>query len=281
MSTAFDIAVVGSVNLDFVVRTQSLPRAGQTVGGGYFFTSPGGKGANQALAAQRLGAKTQLIAAIGADRYADEALVNLRNDGVDLSRVSRIHDEMTGAAFINVDDRGENQIAVASGANGALCVDNDRAINAAWVIAQLEVTPETILAAVENSNARFCLNAAPACPVSQDLLDRADLLVLNEGEWHFFKDKLSTFRGDIVITLGAKGAVAWRNGKEGTRVAAPLVDVVDTTGAGDTFVSGLVVALFRGCEIDDALRWACHCGALSTTKLGAQTGMPWGKDLVF
>ena len=274
MSNEYDIAVIGSINLDFVIRTRTLPTAGETVGGGEFMTTPGGKGANQALAARRLGARTQLFGCVGKDPYAGEALSNLKNEGVDLSGVATTAEELTGAAFINVDDKGENQIAVASGANKVVSAASIGEINAKWIIAQLEVSPDAVLAGASKSGAKLCLNAAPARELDDKLFERADVVVVNEVEWEFYKDQLSTFSGDVVLTLGAKGAVVMRDGEEVARAAPPVVDVVDTTGAGDTFVAGFVTGLIEGMSLDDSLNFACRCGALSTTKLGAQSGIP-------
>lgn len=279
MSMRFDVAVVGSVNLDFVICTKTLPTAGETLGNGSFLTTPGGKGANQALAAQRLGANTKLYAAVGADPYADEALVNLREDGVDLSSLRVLSDIASGAAFVNVDDNGENQIAVASGANNALSADGFDAIDATWVIAQLEVPTDVILAAAQRRTGYFCLNAAPAQSLDVAIFDLTDMLVVNEVEWEFYRSALSNYTGDIVLTLGAKGAVLLRDGDEIARAHAPKVDVVDTTGAGDTFVGGLVTAMIAGMASEKALQWACCCGALATAQLGAQASIPYRDDV--
>ena len=273
------IAVVGSVNLDFVVRTETLPIAGETVGGGEFFTTPGGKGANQALAAHRLGGRAQMLACVGNDTYADEALANLKQDGVDLSGVTRLPDVKTGAAFINVDDAGENQIAVAAGANYAFTPVHLPAIKADAIIAQLEVASETIAAAALQGDAFFTLNAAPAQPLGDDIIQRADLIIVNEIEQAYYADKLKGFSGLLALTLGAKGAVLFDKGAEIARAGAPKVDAIDTTGAGDCFVGALTVALMEGFAPQEALQRACISGALATTRLGAQAATPTRQEV--
>lgn len=269
------ICVIGSINLDFVIRTKTLPTAGETLGGGDFITTPGGKGANQALAAKRLGADASLLGCIGDDQYGDSALENLRRDGVDLAGIRVLQSIMSGAAFINLSEDGENQIAVAPGSNAAFAPDHLPPIAADAIIAQLEVAPETILAAVSDTDVFFCLNAAPALPISPTLLNRADLLVVNETEYEFYKDHLADFSGLLARTYGAKGASLFSSGQEIARCAGYRVDTVDTTGAGDCFTAALTVFLMEQLDHTTALERACMCAALATTKTGAQTGMPY------
>ena len=273
------IHVVGSTNVDFVVRTAALPRAGETIGGGTFTTVPGGKGANQALAAGRLGADVKFHSSIGDDAYAQIALANLIEAGVDITGVVTKPNVATGAAFINVDDNGENQIAVASGANAAFA-PSDVTINGGdGVIAQLEVPPETILSAVQDNDIFFCLNTAPAIDIPAALIHRANLLVMNETESNFYEPHLADFRGIVVRTYGAKGAALFRNGAEVARATPPEVSVIDTTGAGDTFTAALTLALVKGESDENALRFACVAGALATTKLGAQSAIPTSTEM--
>lgn len=275
--------VIGSVNLDFVVTTERLPAAGETVMGGAFTTTPGGKGANQALAARRLGADVSFCACVGDDAYADEALANLVAEGVDLTGVKRLSDAHTGAAFIGVSADGENQITVASGANLDLRPEHVRAVEASAVLAQLETPQDATLKAVAGRDVFFALNAAPMQALQPALFARADLLILNEGE----RDQLdaqapgamSEFDGLVAVTLGAQGAVLIRNGQEISRATPPKVEVVDTTGAGDCFSAALTVGLAAGLEPQTALKRACAAGALATTRLGAQTGLPTAKEV--
>jgi len=274
MDRSTKIAVLGSINLDFVIRTATLPVAGETVSGGTFVTTPGGKGGNQALAAQRLGAQVDMHACVGADPYADVALRNLSAEGVGLKGVIRTTQAATGAAFINVDDIGENQIAVASGANALFDPDRAPQITADWIIAQLEIDPLTILKTVQQSKAKLCLNAAPVKPLPQGLIDAAEVIVVNEVEHRQYADQIGGFGGLVVLTLGSKGAQIKRGGAVIAQADAPAVEVADTTGAGDCFVAALTVFLAEGMEPDAALTAACHCGALATTQLGAQAASP-------
>lgn len=280
------ITVVGSVNLDFVARGPRLPAPGETVTGAVLARHPGGKGANQALAARRLGAQVRLVARVGCDAMADEALALLRAEGVDLTGCSVDPGTPTGVALIAVADGGENQIVVAAGANAALRVADvtDAAAEPApasdALIAQLEVPVETVRAAALRHSGFVCLNLAPALDVPADLLARADLVVVNESEAEYYGTALGATTGGLVaITLGARGAELWRDGRRIAVAAPPKVAVVDTTGAGDCFVAALVVALLEGQDPEAALRFACAAGALATTRAGAQPSLPWRTEV--
>ena len=274
------IHVIGSVNIDFIVRTKTLPRAGETLGDGVFSTSPGGKGANQALAARRLGADVSLEACVGQDAYASIALENLKNDGVDLSLVQHQAEAATGAAFINVDDEGENQIAVAPGANALLSAEGKGVHSADVVMAQLETPAAETWKVVGGNDVFFCLNPAPAINVDPQLFWRADLLVINETERAFYRDLLKSRTGLIAETYGADGAALIRNGRKVAEATPPKVDVVDTTGAGDCFTAALATAIAEGRDDQDALRFACAASALSVTKLGAQNALPYKDNIL-
>lgn len=279
LKQAVKIAVLGSINLDFVIQTDRLPVAGETVSGGTFFTTPGGKGGNQALAARKLGARVEMHACVGNDTYAETALVNLAASGVSLAHVQRLADANTGAAFINVDAAGENQIAVASGANALFTQALAPSIEADWIISQLEIAPETILKAASQTSAKLCINAAPVRPMPQALFDRAALIVVNEIEFESYKNQLAGLDCLVALTLGSAGAKLMRGGAAIAHAPAPSVDVMDTTGAGDCFVAALTVFLAQGMPPDLALSAACHCGALATTKLGAQAATPSRADV--
>jgi ribokinase len=256
------IVVVGSINLDLVVRVARLPEPGETVGGGTFARVPGGKGANQAVACARLGAEVTMIGAVGRDPFADEALAGLREARVTLELA--VSDESTGVAVIQVDDEGETTIAVASGANAAVRVSELPPHDA--VLSQLEVPDEAVLAAWEACTGLFCLNAAPARPIAVD----ADLTVVNRHE-------LETLRrrdGLVALTLGAEGAVLLDDGDELARAAPPAVDAVDGTAAGDAFAACLLVSVLEGRAEDEALRRACAAGALAASRFGAQPSLP-------
>jgi ribokinase len=265
------IAVVGSVNLDIVASVERFPLPGETLTDARVERFPGGKGANQALAAQRLGARTSMLACVGDDPVADQALLTLREEGVNLQRCQRLEQVATGQALILVSAEGENQIVVAPGANGLFQPDLlDLPPNDA-VITQLEIPTETVLAAARHSKGLFCLNAAPARSVPAELLEHTDLLIVNEVEAQAIGDHLSDYTGWLAVTLGAKGATLSRNGKEIARAQPPAVDVVDTTGAGDAFTAALTVGMAAGLSPEDALQQACVVGALTTTRLGAQS----------
>ncbi len=268
------IAVVGSVNLDIVASVSRLPAPGETVTGAELDRFPGGKGANQALAAQRLGADVRLIACVGRDTAADEALALLRAGGVDLDGCQRIEGAATGTALIAVAPSGENHIVVAPGANRALTVASVRNVDADAVICQLEVPIPVIVEVANKFAGFFCVNLAPAAEIDVTVLQRADLVVVNETESAWYGATLGACRGIVATTRGAGRATLEQDGDLIAEAQPPTVDVVDTTGAGDTFTAALALALLEGQEPASALRFACAAGALATTTLGAQSALP-------
>ncbi|HRP10122.1 MAG TPA: ribokinase [Terricaulis sp.] len=268
------LAIVGSINLDLVVRAARLPVAGETIGGASFARYPGGKGANQALAARRLGAAVALHGRVGADAFADEALALLRAEGVDLSACGIDVKEPTGVALIAVSAEGENQIVVAPGANAAFAPTHLAAIEADALLCQLEIPAGTTLAAAQRFSGFVAINLAPAMAVSGDLLRRADLLIVNETEAAFYGAALHEAGKQVAVTYGAAGAALFANGAEIARAPAPRVDARDTTGAGDTFCGALTLALVEGRTPAGALAFACAAGALAATAEGAQPAMP-------
>jgi len=261
------IVVVGSINLDLVVRVPTLPRPGETVAGGTFAQVPGGKGANQAVACARLGAEVTLIGAVGRDAVAEEALAGLRQAGVAL-RLAQAP-EHTGVALIQVDAVGETTIAVAPGANATLGAVELPEHDA--VLCQLEVPDEAVLSAWEGAAGTFCLNAAPARPIEVD----PDLTVVNRLEL----DTLSRRDGLVAVTLGAEGAVLLDDGEEIARAAPPAVDAVDGTAAGDAFTACLLISLLEGRAEDEALERACAAGALAASRFGAQPSLPTAAEI--
>jgi ribokinase len=268
------VTVVGSVNLDLVMRVPRLPVVGETVTDGKFSRHPGGKGANQALAARRLGATVSLVAAVGEDEIAEAALALLEEAGVDLSRCW-IHESLpTGVAVILVDSHGENQIAVAPGANRSLTAAALELGSEEAIICQLEIPIETVQAAASSTTGFFCLNAAPARTVPKEVLKRADLVVVNEVEHATLGVDLSDVRGLVALTLGSAGATLYRHGRTVAKATPPRVEVVDAVGAGDCFVAALTVGLLDGLSPDLALQRAVLAGALATTVEGAQPSMP-------
>lgn len=268
------ITVVGSINLDFVAAAPKLPRAGETVTGATLARHPGGKGANQALAAQRLGAEVCLIGRVGRDAMAEEAMALLVADEVDVAGVAVDAEAPTGVALIAVEPHGENQIVVAAGANHRVGPEQLPQRLEGPLILQLELPIETVEAAVGRATDFVCVNLAPARPVSDLLLRRADLIVVNEGEAEFYGDALHHGGGRVVITRGAKGAALHQHGALIAEARPPHVRAVDATGAGDAFVGAITVALLEGMEPEAALRFACAAGALAATRPGAQPSLP-------
>jgi ribokinase len=261
------ITVVGSANVDFVARCGRLPRPGETVTDAVLERFPGGKGANQAVAAARLGARTRFVGRIGRDELV---LRSLERQGVDTSGVVRDEGE-SGVALILVEASGENLIAVAPGANGRLMPGDVDAGEADAVICQLEIPSEAVAAAAAGAPF-FCLNAAPA---RGRLELEPDLLVVNRYEFEVVGP-----RGKLVaLTLGAKGAVLLRDGEEVARARPPRVEAVDGTAAGDAFCAALVVSLLEGRERGAALRRACAAGALAASRMGAQPSLPTAAEV--
>jgi ribokinase len=262
---AVSLTVVGSVNLDLVARCERLPRPGETVTDATFERHPGGKGANQAVAAARLGARVRFAGCVGRDAHADAALAGLRDAGAELELAAA--DDPTGVALILVDAEGENQIVVAPGANRRVTAPEIAPDEA--VLCQLEIPVETVAACAVRA-AWFCLNAAPAQPVPDEVLERADLVVANRYEL----DALGRTPRLVALTLGAEGALLLDHGDEVARARPPRVDAVDGTAAGDAFTACLVVSLLEGRDRADALRRACAAGALAASRRGAQPSLP-------
>jgi ribokinase len=268
------IAVIGSINLDLVATVKKLPEPGETVTDAELNRFPGGKGANQALAAQRLGASVQLIACVGEDAAADEALLLLREGGVDLSAVSSVADVATGTALIAVAPSGENHIVVAPGANRSVLPGTFDIPEADALICQLEVPADTVAKAATEFKGFFCANLAPAKHVDVSILQRADLIIVNEVEAAWYGDSLSAASGMIATTVGAAGATITKNGEDIAFAKPPRIVAVDTTAAGDTFTAALTVALVEGQNPQRALEFACAAGAAACTRLGAQPSLP-------
>ncbi len=265
------ITVVGSINLDLVAHCDRLPRIGETVGGAAFRRFPGGKGANQALAAARLGAEVRLVGCVGDDPFAREALALLREGGVDLGAVRRV-EAPTGVALILVGPGGENEIVVAPGANAAVEAGDTPEADA--VLCQLEIP----LGAVETAASRApfsCLNAAPARTLPPALLERVDLLVVNRLE----HDTVGSGPQLTAVTLGAEGAILLERGEEVAQAAPPRVEAVDGTAAGDAFTACLLVSLLEGRDRVEALRRACAAGALTASRPGAQPSLPTAAEV--
>jgi len=273
------ITVIGSVNLDLVASGAPLPAPGETVTGARLARYPGGKGANQALAAARLGQKVRLVAAVGNDDMAEEALKLLRAGGVDLSATHYLGGETTGVALIAVSPEGENLIVVCPGANNALTPADVEGETIQHMLGVLEVPIPVLLAAAKRAAGLVALNLAPALPVPDELLAAAQLLVVNETEAAFYGAALHAPGRRVAISLGADGAELWLGGEKIASAKPPKVHVVDTVGAGDTFFAALATALIEGQPDGQALAFAVAAGAAACTKPGAQPSLPMRADV--
>ena len=285
--TSARVAVVGSCNIDLVARCAVLPRPGETVLAKSFATIVGGKGANQAIAAARAGAHTAIVGAVGDDAYGGEIRGTLREAGVDVSGLRTVAGP-SGTALICVDDAGENSIIVVSGANGTLTTLAEMDLGiidaADALLFQLEIPIEIIAAAASRAKGLRVLNAAPARPLSRDLLATIDLLVVNETEARVLAaagagadvllSGLLSLVPRVAMTLGAEG-VRYAD-REGARylVATPKVTAVDTTAAGDTFTGVLATALAERRPTREALELACAAASLSVETVGASASIP-------
>ena len=268
------VTVIGSINLDVVASAPRLPVPGETVTDAVLGTHPGGKGANQALAAQRMGADVSLIGRVGLDANADQALVLLREGGVNLDGVTADAAATTGLALIIVDADGENQIVVAPGANRQIVPEDVQVADSDAVICQLEIPLEVVIEAGRQTRGLFCLNAAPVRPLPDELIEAADLIVVNEIEAEQLGDGIHQTGALVAITLGSAGAHLHREGRRVASATPPAVETVDTVGAGDAFVGALVASLVAGHAEAESLRRAVTAGALATTVLGAQPSAP-------
>ena len=277
------ILVFGSINVDLIVPVPQLPKPGETVLGGAYSLLPGGKGANQAVAARRAGATVKLAGAVGTDSFADIALDPLRREGVDIHLV-RLVEQPTGCAAIMVSAEGENAIAVAPGANASVRADQvpDELLGPDIIlVAQMEVPSDQtgmLVARVSARGGRTLLNLAPALPIDPAFLSYVDLVVANEGEAAMIASEPTQLaylpRRGFVVTRGAAGAVAFLRGGKKIEVPALPIEPVDTTGAGDTFVGVLAAALDLGSILEMALRRANTAAGLACLARGAQSAMP-------
>ena len=264
------LTVVGSINLDLVAKAERLPRPGETVSDATFARVPGGKGANQAVAAARLGAEVAMIGSVGDDELRLAAVEELTRAGVDLSRV-KLDGAATGVALVLVDAAGENEIVVAPGANAELRPEDVELPDCDGVLCQLEIPLETVEYVSECASGDFFLNAAPA---ATGPIPEADVTIVNGYELEALQHR----DGLIVVTHGAEGAVMLDNGVEVARAAPPPVAAVDGTAAGDAFTACLVVSLLEDRSREEALRRACIAGAIAASRFGAQTSLPTAEE---
>lgn len=273
--------------MDLVTITKRMPLQGETVVGETFRLIPGGKGANQAVAAARLGADVQMIGAVGTDAFGAELLQHLAKEGIIVDGVKPVTDTETGIATIIISE-GDNRIIVVPGANHALRPDDlerweEKIATSDVCLLQLEIPLSVVERAVsiaKRNGVRVILNPAPAQPLPDTLLDQVDFLTPNEHERDIVLAgrPLKQWAHKLIVTEGKRGVSFQRNGEQ-VLIPGFRVPVVDTTGAGDTFNGALAVALSKGMALEDACRYANAAAALSVTKLGAQTGMPTKKEL--
>lgn len=301
MNNSGNLVVLGSINADHILNLESFPRPGETVTGSHYQVAFGGKGANQAVAAGRSGAKIAFIACTGDDDIGKQIRKQLESDNIDVAPVSAVSDESTGVALIFVNAEGENVIGIHAGANAALSItlvnaQKARIAQADALLMQLESPLESVLAAANiahSSGTKVVLNPAPARELSDELLALVDIITPNETE----AEKLTGVKVEndddaakaaqilhskgietVIITLGSRGVWASQHGK-GSRVPGFKVQAVDTIAAGDTFNGALMTALLEQKPLAEALRFAHAAAAIAVTRKGAQPSVPWRKEI--
>lgn len=295
------VVVIGSMNMDMVVRTSHIPKPGETVLGNNFFMNPGGKGANQAVAVSRLGGDVAFIGKIGSDVFGKQAVQLFDDEGIDTACLFEDEDTSSGIALITVDERGENSIVVAPGANANLFPIDVEAVFSRFetcniLLMQLEIPYETVRYAAEKAKEKsitVILNPAPADPLISSSYHLIDILTPNISETEILSGLSITDIEDakkaaikitslgvknIIITMGKSGALIYDREKF-VHVESPEVEVVDTTAAGDVFNGALAVGLMEGKNLEDATKFACQAAAISVTKLGAQSSIPHRQEV--
>lgn len=295
------ILVVGSSNTDMVIKTKHLPRMGETVLGGTFFMNPGGKGANQAVAIARLGGQVAFICKTGSDIFGHQSQQLFEEEGIDTSYILSDNKNPSGVALITVDEHAENCIVVASGANANLLPADLSSVEEAirmvdLILMQLEIPMETVEYVAEiafREQKKVILNPAPAQPLSKDLLRHLYIITPNEMEAEMISgvkisDRASIEKAaqaiagmgvrNVIITLGSRGALVYYD-QVAEMIPAWKVKAVDTTAAGDVFNGALSVALAENCSMVDAVRFACKASAISVTRAGAQSSVPYRSEV--
>lgn len=296
------ILVVGSSNTDMVIKTERLPVAGETILGGVFFMNPGGKGANQAVAAARLGGNVTFICKTGNDIFGKQSVQLFQQEGINTDYILSDPDHPSGVALITVDQHAENCIVVASGANATLSVSDlgnlEQLIDQAKIVLiQLEIPLATVIHVAQMAAAKgvkVVLNPAPACSLPDALLNHISVITPNRTEAEILsgiavndmesaKQAAQIIKGKgvetVIITLGREGALLLHN-NEFTHTQAPVVKAIDTTAAGDVFNGAFTVALSENKSMRDAVTFACNASAISVTRLGAQSSAPSRNEII-
>ncbi|MDN4523891.1 ribokinase [Fictibacillus fluitans] len=280
------ITVVGSINMDLVTLSEKVPKMGETLLGQEFRTIPGGKGANQAVAAAKLGADVRMVGCVGDDVFGTELLNHLNKQGVDVTHVEQVSGS-TGTATILVSE-GDNSIIVVSAANHSVTpelVEKKREAIAGsdFLLVQLEIPLESVQKAVsiaKENGVKVILNPAPIQELSEELLDQTDYITPNEHELELLLQgrDLASLQDKIIVTRGSEGLMFYQDNEE-VNIPSYKIEVKDTTGAGDSFNGGLAVGLSQGLSLQEACQYGNAIAALSVTKLGAQTGMPTKEEV--
>ena len=296
------IIVIGSSNMDMVVKTNHIPVPGETVLSGSFFMNPGGKGANQAVAAARLGGDITFVTKLGNDVFGKQFSQLFNDEGIDTSFILSDDEFPSGVALITVDQSGENSIVVASGANAYLHSSDvepalDQIAQSEIMLVQLEIPMETVGFVVNyaaSKNVKVILNPAPANILSQDLLNNIDILTPNKTEAGMLSGievtdiesaKMAAMEickkgvKNVVVTMGSLGAVVCQQGRCSVLLASK-VETIDTTAAGDVFNGALAVALIEGKDLEEAVAFANEAAAISVTRLGAQSSIPYRNEVI-
>lgn len=292
----YDILVIGSLNADLVVRSPRFPQPGETISGSDLLTIPGGKGANQAVAAARQDVNVAMVGRVGKDNFAPFLIENLNSNHVNALHVAQ-DNVATGTAIIVVDENGQNSIVLSPGANGKVdSQDVDSAPDAKILLLQFEIPMDSVLHAAKRYKAKgttVILNPAPARHIPDELLAAIDILVPNESELSLLtnmqvtdvksaelaaKEILKHGVKTVIVTLGSKGTLVVTSSQV-TQVDTYKVNVVDTTAAGDAFIGGFASAILSKKSLEESVRYGCACGALATTKLGAQPSLPTKEEV--